>query len=253
MCTDSSGRPSYARAMVELQIDVELKDNLVVVAPKFADGCPKKIVSGVLKNLKKPSQAGKGVQNGVSSSGTKKQAKLTRKEANTYNQLDVLNTVDNDDELGTNGGNSKLAKKGDNFDVVSSAYGDSSKAFGSPNTTPLAARINDLERQMLDEKLVLVDDDGNPLKNINDSVNANSDSEVDEVFNKTASFMASTSSKDTSTSGSDDPEREYAMTVRNFKKFFRRKAIGDVLKSHLATKIKRPSLEVLGVIAKMKR
>ncbi|GKD85198.1 hypothetical protein Tco_1356352, partial [Tanacetum coccineum] len=37
-------------------------------------------------------------------------------------------------------------------------------AFGSPNTTPLGARINELERKMLDEKLVLVDDDGKPQK-----------------------------------------------------------------------------------------
>ncbi|GJU26944.1 hypothetical protein Tco_1165565 [Tanacetum coccineum] len=49
---------------------------------------------------------------------------------------------------------------------------------------------------MLDGKLVLVDDDGKPPKpKVNDPINADSDSEVDEVFNETASFMASTSSK----------------------------------------------------------
>ncbi|GJX80110.1 hypothetical protein Tco_0328259 [Tanacetum coccineum] len=92
------------------------------------------------------------------------------------------------------------------------------------------------------------------------------------------------SDDDTSTSGSDD--EEYAMAVRNFKKFFRRKgkivrqpreekksfrqrdekkgrsdwnvldAVIQIIslanvQNHLATKIKRPSLEVLGVIAKM--
>ncbi|GJY86090.1 RNA-directed DNA polymerase, eukaryota, partial [Tanacetum coccineum] len=35
MCTDSLGRLSYARAMVELRAYVELKDTLVVVVPKF--------------------------------------------------------------------------------------------------------------------------------------------------------------------------------------------------------------------------
>ncbi|GKF63380.1 hypothetical protein Tco_0186828 [Tanacetum coccineum] len=59
----------------------------------------------------------------------------------------------------------------------------------------------------------------------------------------------------TSTSGSDD--EEYAMVVRNFKMFFRRKgALIQIIslaiaQNHLITKIKRPSLEVLGAIAKM--
>ncbi|GKG48563.1 hypothetical protein Tco_0512710, partial [Tanacetum coccineum] len=48
---------------------------------------------------------------------------------------------------------------------------------------------------MLDEKPVLVDDDGKPLKKINDPVNADIDSEVDEVLNEIVGFMASTSSK----------------------------------------------------------
>ncbi|GJS71751.1 hypothetical protein Tco_0704592 [Tanacetum coccineum] len=72
-----------------------------------------------------------GCQNGASSSGTKKQAELTRQESSTSNPFDALNMVENDDDLGTNGGNSKLDEKGVNFDMVSSAYGTSSKAFGS--------------------------------------------------------------------------------------------------------------------------
>ncbi|GJX98932.1 RNA-directed DNA polymerase, eukaryota, reverse transcriptase zinc-binding domain protein [Tanacetum coccineum] len=126
MFMDSWGRSSYARAMVELRADVELKDTLLVDVPKFVsetytmstirveyertpprcssckvfghvlDECPKKIVSDVLKNLKSPRQDVEGVQ----------------------------------------------------------------------FTTPLAERINDIERQMLDEKLVLVDDNGKPLKRL---------------------------------------------------------------------------------------
>ncbi|GKD26965.1 hypothetical protein Tco_1233179, partial [Tanacetum coccineum] len=57
-------------------------------------------------------------------------------------------------------------------------------AFGSPNTTPLATRINDLKRKMLDGKLVLVDDDGKPLKKVDHLVNADSDNKVDEVRTK---------------------------------------------------------------------
>ncbi|GJS06495.1 hypothetical protein Tco_0363291 [Tanacetum coccineum] len=66
--------------------------------------------------------------------------------------------------IGTNEGKSNLAEKWANSDVVSSTYGNSSEAFSSPNTTLLAIRINDLERQMLDKKRVLVDDDGKLLE-----------------------------------------------------------------------------------------
>ncbi|GKC99185.1 hypothetical protein Tco_1169460 [Tanacetum coccineum] len=63
-----------------------------------------------------------------------------------------------------NEGKSKLAEKETNSNVVSSAHKTSSEAFGIPYTTPLVARINDLERKMIDGKLVLVDDDGKPLE-----------------------------------------------------------------------------------------
>ncbi|GJR89866.1 putative ribonuclease H-like domain-containing protein [Tanacetum coccineum] len=43
--------------------------------------------------------------------------------------------------------------------------------------------------------LMLVDDDGKPLKKVDYLVNADSDSEAEEVFNETVGFMASTSSK----------------------------------------------------------
>ncbi|GJR27266.1 hypothetical protein Tco_1103498 [Tanacetum coccineum] len=42
---------------------------------------------------------------------------------------------------------------------------------------------------------MVVDDDEKPLKKVDGSMNADSDSEVDEVFNETAIFMTSTSSK----------------------------------------------------------
>ncbi|GJU13534.1 proteasome subunit alpha type-5 [Tanacetum coccineum] len=178
------GRSSYTKAMVELRVNVELKDTLVVNVAKFMDECLKKLVSDVLKNSKNPRQAVRGVQNGSSSSGKKKQARLTRQEVRNSNPLDALNTVKNNDEMGTNVENSKLAEKGANTYVVSSVHGTSYEAFHSPNTTHLATRINDLKRKMLDEKLVLVDDDGKPLKKVDDLVNADSDSEMDEVFNE---------------------------------------------------------------------
>ncbi|GKA06995.1 zinc knuckle CX2CX4HX4C containing protein [Tanacetum coccineum] len=90
----SWGRSSYARAMIELRADVELKDTIMVAMPKLIgegfymcticveyewkpptcssckvfghvrDECPKNIVSDVVKNLKTPRQAARGVQVG---------------------------------------------------------------------------------------------------------------------------------------------------------------------------------------------
>ncbi|GKE36464.1 probable leucine-rich repeat receptor-like protein kinase [Tanacetum coccineum] len=69
------GRSSYARVMIELRADVELKDNIVVST--------------------------------ASSSGNKKGVEPTIKVSNS-NPFDVLNSVDNDVELGTNGGTTNL-------------------------------------------------------------------------------------------------------------------------------------------------
>ncbi|GJT61910.1 hypothetical protein Tco_1005443 [Tanacetum coccineum] len=96
---------------------------------------PKKSISNVLKNLKNPRQVVKGVQN--------------------------------DDDLDTNGRNSKLAEEGVNSGVVSSTHGSS----------PVAP------------KLMLVNDDGKPLNKV-DPVNADSNSDVEVAYDETAQFMA---------------------------------------------------------------
>ena len=44
-----------------------------------------------------------------------------------------------------------------------------SEAFGSPYSTSLVAKIHDLESQMLEGNLVLVGDDGKPLKSSNEA------------------------------------------------------------------------------------
>nr|GEX08019.1 copia protein [Tanacetum cinerariifolium] len=91
MCMPSLGRSSYARAMIKLRVDVELKDNIVDAMPKFTregyytfnirveyewkpprcacckvfghvlEECPKNIGAGATKNLKKTSQTPKGI------------------------------------------------------------------------------------------------------------------------------------------------------------------------------------------------
>ncbi|GJV48159.1 zinc finger, CCHC-type containing protein [Tanacetum coccineum] len=57
-------RSSYATTMIELRADEELKDTSIVAMPKLVGGgneCPKNISSDVVKNLKNPCQAPRGV------------------------------------------------------------------------------------------------------------------------------------------------------------------------------------------------
>nr|GEX26760.1 hypothetical protein [Tanacetum cinerariifolium] len=158
-CMQSWGRSSYARSMIELLADVELKVTTVVAMPKLIgewfytytvrveyewkpsrcacckvfgyvqDECPKNIGSDVVKNLKKPNQAPKGVpvgpkvgfksvkqmyrpkKNNINTSGNKKKDVESTKEVSNLNPFDVLNLVENDVDLGTNGGTSNLASK----------------------------------------------------------------------------------------------------------------------------------------------
>ncbi|GKF80174.1 hypothetical protein Tco_0238776, partial [Tanacetum coccineum] len=95
--------------------------------------CPKNPGSGVAKNLKKPSQASKGVLIGTrvgfkttkeyrpvskklaaNSSGNKKKAVEPTKEVSNSNSFDVLNLVYNDENLGSNGRTLNLASNGAN-------------------------------------------------------------------------------------------------------------------------------------------
>ncbi|GKD01471.1 hypothetical protein Tco_1171745, partial [Tanacetum coccineum] len=63
----------------------------------------------------------------------------------------------------TNGGHSKSAGKGPMFDVFSYEQGFFNVASSSTSTTPIVERIDKIERQIIDGKLILVDDDGKPL------------------------------------------------------------------------------------------
>nr|GEW05952.1 hypothetical protein [Tanacetum cinerariifolium] len=170
MCMQSCGRSSYARAMIELRANVELKDTIVVAMPKLVMGSIDALyvlsMSGNLPSVRVVREVATGVQVGpkvgfkptkqfyklvsnkssVSSSSKKKQAEVSRPEVSNSNPSDALNSVENDDDL---------------------------------------------------------DDDGKLLPKVVSTVNANSDSEVEEVFNETACYMASTNLKSGSESGYD--------------------------------------------------
>ncbi|GJS38888.1 hypothetical protein Tco_0563931 [Tanacetum coccineum] len=130
-------------------------------------------------------------KNGASTSGTKKQAEVSREEVSNSNPFDALNYVVDDDDLGTNEGDSKSAGKG-SLHV----------AHGSSSNTPIIDKIDKLERQILNGKLMFVDDDGNPLVPTG-NVDCDSESEVEVVFDKTENLMVSTSFKGGSDRGYD--------------------------------------------------
>ncbi|GJS55009.1 retrovirus-related pol polyprotein from transposon TNT 1-94 [Tanacetum coccineum] len=172
MCLQSWGRSSYARVMIELRADVELKDTIV-------EGCPKNIGLGVAKNFKKPSQTSRGVSVGLkvgfkphkeyrpvpkkptaSSSGNKKIGVEPTNEDSNSNSFNVLNLVDNDVELGTNGGR---------------------------QTNLLIIEFEDL---LISGQAILVDEAGNPLKNVECPGDYDSEDEVESVDKDMALSMA---------------------------------------------------------------
>ncbi|GJY68494.1 hypothetical protein Tco_0471476 [Tanacetum coccineum] len=177
-----------ADVAISIESILELKDTLVVDIPKFeGEGYTRSTIC----NLKMPRQATRGppvglkpkpnfvyrpVQPTNKTSGKKKQVGFTRQEVSNSNPFDVLNMVENDDDLGTNRGNSKLAKKGADDGVVSSAHGHGSSPVAS--TTPLVEKINKLERQI--------------------------DSDVEVAYDETAQFMASRCANDASLHEDED-------------------------------------------------
>ncbi|GJZ27718.1 RNA-directed DNA polymerase, eukaryota, reverse transcriptase zinc-binding domain protein [Tanacetum coccineum] len=117
MCLQSWGKSSYARVMIELQADVELKDTIVVFGHTQEER-PKNIGLGVAKNLKKPSQTSQGVMVGLkvgfkphkeyrpvpkkptaNSSGNKKKAILVDEADNPLKKVECLGDYDSEDEV----------------------------------------------------------------------------------------------------------------------------------------------------------
>ncbi|GKD47628.1 cytokinin dehydrogenase 3-like protein [Tanacetum coccineum] len=247
MCMQSWGRSSYARVMIELQPDVELKDNIVVAMPKitreghytcnvhveyewkpprcsfckvfghFHEDCLKNTGAGEKKTVKKPSQTSRGVQVGpkmgfkpqkeyrpifkkpdASSSGNKKKGVEPTIEVSNSNPFDLLNSIDNDVEFGTNGGTTNLVNNGATSSGSSFMNIDNDGEFAS--NTPIGEKIDKIERQICDGKLRLLDNDGNPL--VPTGI-LESDSEVKVVFDETANLRISTSGKDGGDKGYD--------------------------------------------------
>ncbi|GJR11499.1 hypothetical protein Tco_0794151 [Tanacetum coccineum] len=156
MCTDSCYRTSYARAMIKLKADVELRDTRLVVVPKFSGemftmstirveyewaplmcleckGPPVGLnlsilfVFATIRFLEK-----------TKSNGNPKVQRANKATTPTLNTFDTLSALVDEEE----------------------GYGNQTP---STNVTLVVARINDVERKMLDGKLVLLDEHGKSL------------------------------------------------------------------------------------------
>ncbi|GKB01352.1 cytokinin dehydrogenase 3-like protein [Tanacetum coccineum] len=245
MCMQYWDRLSYAKVMVELKANVELKDNIVVVMPKITrashytcnvrieyewkpprcssykvfghvhEECTKNTGVGEKKTVKKPSQNPRGVPVGpkigfksqkeyrpvtkkpnASSSGNKKKGVEPTIQVSNSNPFDVLNSVNNDGEFGTNGGTNNLV----NNEATSSgsSFMNIDNDGECASNTLIGAKIDKIERQISEGKLRLLDNDRNPL--VPTGI-MESDSEVELVFDETANLRILTSGKDGSDKG----------------------------------------------------
>ncbi|GJS45967.1 reverse transcriptase domain-containing protein [Tanacetum coccineum] len=167
------------------------------------DECPNNKVSDVVKSMKKPSQTHRGVlvgpkvgcqptkqvcrqvskKNNVSTSGNKKKDAEPTKEVSKSNSFDVLNLVENDVDLCTNGGTSNLTYKKAN----SSGSSFWNVKSSSTSTTP----IDRMERLIINGTATIVDDKGKTLTRVDSSGGHDSDDKIASVDNDMANFLAS--------------------------------------------------------------
>ncbi|GJY75714.1 cytokinin dehydrogenase 3-like protein [Tanacetum coccineum] len=217
MCIKSCGRSSYARVMVKLKDDVELKDNIVVAMPKITreghytcnvcveyewklprcssckvfghvhEECTKNTGAEYRPATKKPN---------ASSSGNKKKGVEPTIEVSNSNPFDVLNSVDNDGEFGTNERTNNLV----NNEATSSgsSFMNINNDGECASNTPIVAKIDKIKLQISEGKLRLLDNDGNPL--VPTGI-VESDTEVELVFDETYNLRILTSGKDGSDKG----------------------------------------------------
>ncbi|GKA05566.1 hypothetical protein Tco_0684686 [Tanacetum coccineum] len=196
---------SYVRPMIEVRADVKLKDTIVAAMPKligeglYTYECPMNIGSSRAKNMKKPSQAPRGVSvgpkvgfkptkqtfrvvpkqtNANTSGGKKKDVELPKEVSNSV-PFDVLNSVKNDDELGTNGGSSNLASK--KADSSGSSFWNVGSS--SLSTTPIVEKVDKIEKLIIDGQVTLVDDEGKLVEKFDYLGDHDSKDEMDSYGN----------------------------------------------------------------------
>ncbi|GJZ33553.1 ribonuclease H-like domain, reverse transcriptase, RNA-dependent DNA polymerase [Tanacetum coccineum] len=166
MCLQSWGRSSYARVMIELRADVELKDTIVVAMPKInKEGfytCnvrveyewkpPRCVCCKIFSHTQVECPKNPGL--GARASETKK------KKSSQAPKVPI--SVDNDVEMGTNEGTSNLDKNGANSSRSSFWNLENS----STSTTPIKDKFGKFENLIIDGQAIRVDEADNPLKKV---------------------------------------------------------------------------------------
>ncbi|GJY64280.1 hypothetical protein Tco_0465740 [Tanacetum coccineum] len=122
----------------------------------------------------------------ASSSGNKKKGVEPTIEVSNSNPFDVLNSVDNDVEFGTNGGTTNLVNKEATLSGSSFMNVDNS----SSGTNPIIEKIGKFEDLLISGQAILVDKAGNPLKKVEFSGEYESEDEIASVYNDMARSMA---------------------------------------------------------------
>ncbi|GJY25711.1 reverse transcriptase domain-containing protein [Tanacetum coccineum] len=161
MCIQSRGRMDYARALIDISMN---GNHLDVVCVWYLGMMICYVQNGMLKNLRNNTQNmmvsnilillmvqmwvlrfilslrnlfGKSSKNSASLNGTEKNYEVSGKVASSANPFDALNTIEEADELGSNGESYNSGKK-----VVKDVPGSIS---GNLSNLPFAARINEME------------------------------------------------------------------------------------------------------------
>ncbi|GKF76938.1 hypothetical protein Tco_0229408 [Tanacetum coccineum] len=154
---------------------------------KKSSQAPKGILVGP-KMAFKPNQEYRPVpkKNTTNSSGNKKKGVDSTNKVSDSNPFEVLNSVDNDVEMGTNGGTSNLDKNGAN----SSGSSFWNVKNSSTSTTPIMDKIRKFENLIIDGEAILVDEAGNPLKKVEYLDDHDSEDEVASDDNDMAHSLA---------------------------------------------------------------
>ncbi|GKD40980.1 retrotransposon protein, putative, ty1-copia subclass, partial [Tanacetum coccineum] len=188
MCMQSCDRSSYARVMIELRADVELKDNTVVVMPRIkGEGnyicnvrveyewkpprCAScKVFGHIHEEYSKNAGAGK-------KKTVKKPSQLLEVFRNKKKGVEPTIELDNNANLV----NSEATSSGSSFKNVDNS---------SSGTTLILEKIGKFEELLTNGQAILMDDAGNPLKKVEFSGDYDSEDEVASVDNDMARSLA---------------------------------------------------------------
>nr|GEV07721.1 hypothetical protein [Tanacetum cinerariifolium] len=186
---ESGNQYSWTWFLKCLANDFDLFGLLLTIAKLFPSDEHRGVLVGPKVGFKPVKQVYRPVfkKNNANTSGNKKKDAESRNKVSNPNSFYVLNSVENDVDLGTNEGTSNLASK----EVASSESSFWNVRSSSTSTTPIVVKIDKPERLIIDAKLTLVDDEGKHLEKGDYSGDHDSEDEVEPVDNEMTSFLAS--------------------------------------------------------------